>query len=303
MIVNQTPYPISFGSKMSQAIVCRYSEEGREYVFLPDIQDFTDCSALLQIVKPDNTFTENGVEIRTDEETGETTLVIEIPQQATAAKGYGKYSICIYKEDMVIYSAEGPIWIDDSLITDEMIESIAEVNGYRFPQDFLTEADLTTIIPEILPEDKGKFLHVNTITGDKEWSNVPVPYPDYNASDAGKSLTVNAAGTGVEWKSTEHVYSTSEQVIGKWIDGSTVYERTFDRHTNPVTMSAYSWHYFVEIDEPIKIIDSMGIVVDNGDISANYPLIAVYYNGYLQIMHLRNGAVDTMGYVTIRYIK
>lgn len=306
MIINQTPYPISFEREMSQAITCRYGEEMRQYIFKPDI-DVSGLSCLLQIAKPDGTFTENGVEVHTDPDTGECTLVITIPKQATVVKGLAKYSICCYgeveTETHLLYSAEGPLWVDDDLITEEMIESVAEVNGYTFPQDFVTIDMLSEIIPEALPAEYGFYLRASRVTGDPEWAPIDMPYPGYGPSDAGKSLTINADGTGVEWKTTEHIYSTSEHIVGKWIDGSTLYERTFDRHTNPVPMSAYGWHTFAEISEPIYIIDSMGIVVDNGAISANYPIIANYDNGYLYVMHLRNSVTDAMGYVTIRYIK
>lgn len=229
MIINQTPYPISFEREMSQAITCRYGEEMRQYIFKPDI-NVSGLSCLLQIAKPDGTFTENGVEVHTDPDTGECTLVITIPRQATVVKGLAKYSICCYgeveTETHLLYSAEGPLWVDDDLITEEMIESVAEVNGYTFPQDFVTIDMLSEIIPEALPAEYGFYLRASQDTGDPEWAPIDMPYPGYGPSDAGKSLTVNADGTGIEWKSTEHIYSTSEHIVGKWIDGSTVYEKT-----------------------------------------------------------------------------
>ena len=46
MIMNSKPYPISFEREMSQALVCRYGEEMRQYVFKPDI-DVSGLSCLL----------------------------------------------------------------------------------------------------------------------------------------------------------------------------------------------------------------------------------------------------------------
>lgn len=149
MIINQTPYPISFEREMSQAITCRYGEEMRQYIFKPDV-NVSGLSCLLQIAKPDGTFTENGVEVHTDPDTGECTLVITIPQQATVVKGVARYSICCYgeveTETHLLYSAEGPLWVDDKLVTEDMIESVAEVYGLRFPQDFLTVDNLVDIV-------------------------------------------------------------------------------------------------------------------------------------------------------------
>lgn len=228
MIINQTPYPISFEREMSQALTCRYGEEFRQYVMKPDI-DVSGLSCLLQIAKPDGTFTENGVEVHTDPDTGECTLVLTIPKQATVVKGVARYSICCYgeveTETHLLYSAEGPLWVDDDLITDEMIQSVAEVNGYTFPQDFVTIDMLSVIIPEALPAEYGFYLRASQDNGDPEWAAIDIPYPGYGPSDAGKALTVNANGTDIEWKSTERVYNTSEHVVGKWIDGKTLYER------------------------------------------------------------------------------
>lgn len=234
MIINQTPYPISFDREISQALTCRYGEEMRQYIFKPDV-NVSGLSCLLQIAKPDGTFTENGVEVHTDPDTGECTLVITIPQQATVVKGVAKYSICCYgvveTETHLLYSAEGPLWVDDDLITDEMIQSVAEVNGYTFPQDFVTIDMLSVIIPEALPAEYGYYLRASQDNGDPEWAPVDMPYPGYGLSDAGKCLTVNSDGTDVEWSeisssSGGHTYSAQEQVVGVWIDGITpVYEK------------------------------------------------------------------------------
>ena len=148
MIVNQTaPYPISFLDQKGQALICRYQEEGRQYIFAPDI-DITGLTASVQFVKPDNTFVIESAEVVEPEE-GPAYIVVTIPVQATVVKGVGRYSVFITDpedEDFVLYSAEGTIWADDHLITEEMIESVAEVYGLRFPQDFLTVENLVDIV-------------------------------------------------------------------------------------------------------------------------------------------------------------
>lgn len=287
MIVNQTPYPISFEREMSQALTCRYGEEMRQYIFKPDI-DVSGLSCLLQIAKPDGTFTENGVEVHTDPDTGECTLVITIPTQATVVKGVARYSICCYgeveTETHLLYSAEGPLWVDDDLITEEMIQSVAEVNGYTFPQDFVTIDMLSDIIPEALPAEYGFYLRAALDNGDPEWAPIDIPFPGYGPSDAGKSLTVNADGTGVEWdqiqipfpeygpsdagkaltvnvagtdvewQKVQHIYSTQEQVVGKWTDGRNVYERTYEINTTtPLGTNTYAFnHGITDLDRMIN---------------------------------------------------
>lgn len=187
MIMNRKPYPISFEREMSQALVCRYGEEMRQYVFKPDI-DVSGLSCLLQIAKTDGTFTENGVEVHTDPDTGECTLVITIPQQATVVKGLNRYSICVYGEiegeNHLLYSAEGPLWVDDDLITDEMIASVAEVNGLVFPRDFLTVENLVDIVNYVAAE----ILNDNTISTETTWSSQKI-----SDEISGHSITMDLA--------------------------------------------------------------------------------------------------------------
>ena len=247
MIVNQKPYPISFEMKMAQALNCRFSEIGRQYQFYPDV-DISDYTVVLQTVKPDGTFTISECEIVTNEDPDAEypyLLIVEIPQQATAVKGVGKYDIYVYDDDTVIFSAEGPLWVDDCLITEDMIESAADVFGLRFPQDFLTVNNLVDIVNYVAAElikddqttesttwssqkisDELANVEVDDMTGATAGTAgihglVPAPA----AGDEGKFLS--GAGT---WEDAGglHVFSTDEQIIGTWIDGRPVYEKTFN---------------------------------------------------------------------------
>lgn len=304
MIVNQTPYPISFEREISQALTCRYGEEMRQYIFKPDI-DVSGLSCLLQIAKPDGTFTENGVEVHTDPDTGECTLVITIPTQATVVKGLAKYSICCYgeveTETHLLYSAEGPLWVDDDLITEEMIESVAEVNRYTFPQDFVTIDMLSDIIPEALPAEYGFYLRASLDNGDPEWAPIDMPYPGYGPSDAGKSLTVNADGTNVEWKKVQHVYSTQEQVLGKWIDGTTVYERVIEYDT-PFTIANDTWYTSTESYPGINKVINAWIINTDGAIYNG--IIVLIQNDKLVIGNqTKTQPISNLKYVILRYTK
>ena len=133
-------YSITFTDEKAPKINCKYSEVNREIIFTPDVEVSDSYSVELVIVKPDNTFT---VSTGTILETGE--IVVTIPSQATVVKGVGQYLIRIFDNTTNIYSAYGDIWVDDNLLTDDIIESVAEFNGYVFPDDFA----LKTEIPEI----------------------------------------------------------------------------------------------------------------------------------------------------------
>lgn len=199
MIMNQKPYPISFEQQMSQALVCRYGEEMRQYIFKPDI-NVSGLSCLLQIAKTDGTFTENGVEVHTDPDTGECTLVITIPQQATVVKGLNRYSICVYGsiegEDHLLYSAEGPLWVDDNLITEDMIASVAEVNGLVFPQDFLTVENLVDIVNYV----KAQIIDDQVVNTTQTWSSSKVKnsFDSVNNSVVNLSTTITDMKTGFD---------------------------------------------------------------------------------------------------------
>ena len=284
MIVNQTPYPISFEMKTAQALTCRYGEVGRQYKFIADI-DLTGLSANVQVIKPDGTFVIEEATVTVTED--EQYIVVEIPLQATVVKGVCRYDINLFQdEDLILYTAEGPLWVDDQLITEDMIESVAEVYGLRFPEDFLTidmipeiaEQVAAQVLPEVLPAERGFYLRASQDTGDPEWSPIDMPYPGYGASDAGKALTVNADGSNVEWKKVQHVYSTQEQVVGKWIDGSTIYEKTYE-----VTNINSDNNYVIEpsfTKSAIKLLPGCGAVLQTtGTYNTDFALSVIDEDG------------------------
>lgn len=181
---------ISMSKGRAADILAHVGEEGREIEFIPDVElSADDHTAEIDTVKPDGTFTITNCNI---DENGH--IIAPITEQAVAVKGLCHYIVKVYNDDLVIYSASGSLWVDDHLITDDMIESVAEVNGYRFPQDFLTNDDLVALIDD------------NEIVSDKTWS----------------SQKINAEISAIN---VLHNYSTNEQVVGKWIDNKPLYER------------------------------------------------------------------------------
>ena len=224
MIVNQTPYPLSFSQEKGQTLIARYGEEGRQYVMQPDV-DVSGLVASLQIVKPDNTFVIASADIVEPEE-GPSYIVCTIPLQATAIKGIGHYSLYIQDDsDMIIYSAEGQIWVDDHLITDEMIESVAEVYGLRFPQDFLTVENLVDIVAYV----SANLINDNTTAEDTTWSSQKIdeeishiePEP-VTATEQGNPLTITDAAetTLVECVATVEAVQDLHGYSKPWVGGA-----------------------------------------------------------------------------------
>lgn len=186
----------------------------------------------VRIVKPDTTFT-----ITTAEMISEPGEIQEfrffIPEAATQVSGIGSYDIRIQEdgEENIVYSAQGRFICDDNMLTDEMIESVAEVDGLIFPDDFLTtESGAATI------DDMETAL-------DTTWSSQKI-HDDITAyagaledeiEDIIDDMVTSPDSTWSSNKIAEEigsievldVYSTTEKVVGEWTDGATLYERTF----------------------------------------------------------------------------
>ena len=225
---------ISLSKGRAPDLLAHVAESGREIEMIPDVElSADDYTAEIDTVKPDGTFTMTNCTIDTDGH-----IIAPIIEQAVAVKGLCHYIIKIYNDDIVIYSACGSLWVDDHLVTDDMIESIAEVNGYRFPQDFATLDDIP---------GADDFIDDNTVLSDKTWS----------------SDKINDELSQI---STLHEYSTSEKVVGKWIDGKPLYEITLSltitgTSTNILNASA------------IDIREVFGVLTRDDQLTFNIPFI------------------------------
>lgn len=119
-------------------------------------------------------------------------------------------------------------------------------------------------------------------------------------SAASKWKNGSAGGGGT----AQHNYSLTEQVVGTWIDGSTIYEKTFDLGSN-VSISYNSWTTTTaQLDELGGIIAAEGATETLGTFT---PYIATYttQNGhiYIQLQTPRNSNASPARYVTLRYTK
>ena len=161
-----------------------YDPEGN---WVPLVIDSENINAKFRIVKPDNTFVIQDASLYLPSDPS--IFVVTLPETATQVAGLGYYDLRIgdgETPDTFLYSAGGRFIIDDDMITDEMIESVASVNGLVFPDDFLTSADL---------------------------------------SDYATKEYVDEAIAEID---ILHTYSTDEQIVGTWIDGSALYEKTIN---------------------------------------------------------------------------
>lgn len=119
-------------SKLS-AIIMRSEEKGRQIQFevfneAGEAVDLNDYAVKFIMLKPDENI------VMTDAVNG----VVTQTEQMTTAKGAGYYCIRLIDDDTVVYSGQGKVLIDDHVVDDETLQSISEVDGLIFPDDFLT---------------------------------------------------------------------------------------------------------------------------------------------------------------------
>lgn len=243
--------------------------------------DLETYFAAITIIKPDNNFVIKDFD----------NDVVELPEQAGAVTGHGYYQIKIYTAgDHQIYTGQGPFIVDDDILSDEMIESISEVNGYKFPDDFLTDADLREYVTKYELEDALAGIIDDDTT-------------DYNSTWSSYKINEALSNVGT-------VYSTDERIVGKWIDDTTdVYEKTFV--ITPLSLpSDWVGFYTVNIAELVSV---QGITTYNaGGQSAQGPLCDQYfgcritYNPVIargQLCYYFNNYDITKITLTIRYTK
>lgn len=105
--------------------------------------------------------------------------------------------------------------------------------------------------------------------------------------------------------SSGHTYSTTEQIVGTWLNGQTIYEKTFDLGSD-VSVSYTGWTTLqgAQMDDLGGIVAAEGATAILGTFT---PFIATSttQNGhkYLQVQTPRNGYQSVVRYLTVRYIK
>lgn len=206
MVVVKTIY-LNFEDTELETLYIHQGEKGRGYLLIPPV-DVSGLSCQVELVKPDNTFVINDLSY---DESGN--VLFEVPEQAGAVIGVGWYNISFYDDDVVIYTCYGRYQIDDHLITNGMLESIAEVNGYQFPHDFVTQGDIEHIADEV----KDVIINDNVYSDSSTWSSEKI------ANHINDDVLVPLDRT-IRRLDSVTTYSTTEHVVGKWIDGSDLYE-------------------------------------------------------------------------------
>lgn len=96
-------------------------------------------------------------------------------------------------------------------------------------------------------------------------------------------------------------YSTTEKVIGTWINGKPLYQKTFYRNTS-ILVTVNSWTTFVSTSIPIEVIvGNDGWMLDGEDILNDIGIR--FSSGNIKFMRQSGAASATTSYITLRYTK
>ena len=97
-----------------------------------------------------------------------------------------------------------------------------------------------------------------------------------------------------------HTYSTTEQVVGTWIDGSTVYEKTIVL-SSELTINANAWGVTSEPSSGISSLIDMVVLSSTGTVYLAYG--AIDTRDYIRIYNVRSNAEIRIKTFIIRYTK
>lgn len=131
----------TLGPHQRETLVLRVGDIGGTVNFtVPDLTGIT--SADFRLIKPDGTFVvKSGAIVQN-------TVIVQITEQMCTVYGSGIYNLELKASGVSVYTAIGRCLIDKNIDLSEYAESVAEVNGLAFPDDFLTEDDLSDYVTE-----------------------------------------------------------------------------------------------------------------------------------------------------------
>ena len=184
-----------------------------------------------------------------------------------------------------------------------------EVEGFGAFAEALEGIYNRPAIPETTGATTGDVL---TIGSDgPEWAEVPKELPDTTGASTGDVLSLGSSGP--EWATPAGgvSYSTTEREVGKWVDGSTLYEKTIVKQN---ISSASSSTVLIPSSEltGINIVEIGGSYISTTQ-SSTYPINAYINSNSMITTWLAEGDIyywlywgeaDTYNaYITIRYTK
>lgn len=283
----------------SENIIFRQGEVGREIVFEvynDDVAvDLDEYDVTFAIYKPDGNFVIVSGTVDND------TVTIEETEQMTAVCGLGYFDLKLTKTGEEIYTYNGFVEIDTPILTHEVIESVSEVNGYKFPQDFqekLTAGENITIEDNVISADTAESVSITPMY------ESGVKIADYTIGETTNSLYIP-----FQTNYSIEIVDTGE----KWIDGRKIYKKTFSA-TAPIAYdNNFSSKSLGTIPNLRDVIDLKGVAISNvnGDkvslpyftSNTNYTIKTLYSgsNGAFLIMTNTSHFSEAQCYITVYF--
>lgn len=194
------------------------------------------------------------------------------------------------------------------------IDRIVELSGnasngtstYQLPRAYYTTSYIVDLsaptnaeISIITNVDYSTFNGTIFMQYTKTTDSWTLPTPGHSA-DGNGVFCVKATVAG---DPNAHHYSTEEQVVGKWIDGRDVYEKTFTGLSIGVTTAA-TWQNLVAITNIDKVID---VKLYRGDMTAIVPFREITVpdpaTGYLACRGILSDQNRTISDIIVQYTK
>lgn len=195
----------------------------------------------------------------------------------------------------------------DEIITDLGGTITPAPTNTELYRDFLGRK-FDDVITAIVNMSTGGVLSGDTAPNNADGDNNDL-YVQYDSSYNVVALYVklNDVWRSISTSGSTHTYSTTEQVIGTWIDGSPVYEKTFHSTTPSVTdsVSIIEDISSLNVDIPILITGNVVNVPINWILDVHNEVICFVNSAKTGIvMRIANALlIETDCYITLRYTK
>lgn len=211
-MITQTIQCDLLNNKPSENIIFRQGESGRviNFEILKDGTpvDLSAYDVAFSLYKPDGNF------VIADCVVDDDTASVTETEQMTAVCGVGYFDLKISDSDEIIYTYNGMVLIDTPVITSEIINSLSEVFGLTFPDDFqekLTAGDNITIDNNVISAT-GESVEITPIQteGDKI-AEIEVGSETYDLYSPSSYTPPNyvmnqEVNTGVKWINNKKIH-------------------------------------------------------------------------------------------------
>lgn len=188
----------TLGPHQRETLVLRKGDVGGTVHFtVPDLTGIT--SADFRLIKPDGTFVvKSGAIVQN-------TVIVQITEQMCTVYGSGIYNLELKASGVSVYTAIGCCLIDKNIDLNDYAASVAEVNGVVFPDDFLTEDDLSDYVTETELSNalSNLFTVINYSTTEQntglKWiDDKPIYQKTFNLTFTSNFLTVDLTALSID---------------------------------------------------------------------------------------------------------